>query len=272
MPKLRLLFVDDDRSIRETLPLILDANGFEVTTVATVAAAIAQINQRVFDVLLADLNIGEPGDGFTVVSAMRRMQPEARTFILTGYPDFATALEAIRRQVDDYLIKPTDIPTLLKTLTSQAKTRMKRSSSGKRASEVIRENANSIIETWYHETRQNPHFVRLNVPRSEFIDHLPNVLQQLADLLERKPEFNVEHEAESARAHGRTRRQQGSSATLVIGETRILYRVIADCIQANLLDMDISVIIPDLIMISDTLNEMLSTALRTFLSSEPIAA
>src|SRR5215475_1047064 len=140
MPKLRLLFVDDDRSIRETLPLILDANGFEVTTVATVAAAIAQINQRVFDVLLADLNIGEPGDGFTVVSAMRRMQPEARTFILTGYPDFATALEAIRRQVDDYLIKPTDVPTLLKTLTSKAKTRVIHRSSGKRASEVIREN------------------------------------------------------------------------------------------------------------------------------------
>ena len=49
------------------------------------------MNHATFDVLLSDLNIGQPGDGFTVVSAMRRVQPKAATFILTGYPDFDTA-------------------------------------------------------------------------------------------------------------------------------------------------------------------------------------
>ena len=66
-----------------------------------------------FDVLISDLNIGQPGDGFTVVSAMRRSQPACITLILTGYPGFDTALEAIRSQVDDYLIKPAAIPTLI---------------------------------------------------------------------------------------------------------------------------------------------------------------
>src|ERR1700747_914864 len=96
--------------------MILEQHGFEGTTAANVPEAMEQLNHATFDVLLSDLNIGQPGDGFTVVSAMRRVQPEACTFILTGYPDFETALQAIRNQVDDYLLKPTDVPTLLKAI------------------------------------------------------------------------------------------------------------------------------------------------------------
>jgi ActR/RegA family two-component response regulator len=107
MKRSKLLFVDDDESSRQMLPVILTENGFDVTTVATVAEAISEINRQPFDILLSDLNIGQPGDGFTVVSAMRRIQPQARTYLLTGYPDFDSALEAIRRQVDDYLTKRT---------------------------------------------------------------------------------------------------------------------------------------------------------------------
>ena len=99
----RILFVDDEAGIRNTLKPILEQHGFKVTTAATVPEALEQINHATFEVLLSDLNIGQPGDGFTVVSAMRRVQPEAATFILTGYPDFDTALQAIRSQVDDYL-------------------------------------------------------------------------------------------------------------------------------------------------------------------------
>ena len=107
----RILFVDDEAGIRNTLKPILEQHGFEVTAASTVPEALEHMNHATFDVLLSDLNIGQPGDGFTVVSAMRRVQPGAATFILTGYPDFDTALQAIRSQVDDYLLKPTDVPT-----------------------------------------------------------------------------------------------------------------------------------------------------------------
>src|SRR4051812_579153 len=84
--KERLLFVDDEASIRSTLSAILSQEGFEVTVAASVFEALEKINKHGYDILLSDLNIGQPGDGFTVVSAMRRSQPEAATFILTGYP------------------------------------------------------------------------------------------------------------------------------------------------------------------------------------------
>src|SRR5437667_421889 len=66
-----ILFVDDEDSIRLTLPPLLQSYGFEVTSAATVAEALDLITRHKFDVLISDLNIGHPGDGFTVVSAMR---------------------------------------------------------------------------------------------------------------------------------------------------------------------------------------------------------
>ena len=101
----RVLIVDDEESIRSMLQLVLEKEGFTVTTTSTVVDALALISQSHFDILISDLNIGHPGDGFVVVSAMRRTQPDASTFILTGYPDFETALEALQQDVGDYLIR-----------------------------------------------------------------------------------------------------------------------------------------------------------------------
>jgi DNA-binding NtrC family response regulator len=112
----RVLFVDDEPSIRLTLPPVLEENGFEVRSAGSVAEALVEINSQQFDVLLSDLNIGEEGDGFRVVSAMRRAQPGCITIILTGYPSFDTALEGIRHQIDDYLVKPADVEALVRSL------------------------------------------------------------------------------------------------------------------------------------------------------------
>src|ERR1035437_1415156 len=121
MEPVRVLFVDDEPGIRLTMPEILHQHGFSVTAVGTVNEALAVITSAQFDVLISDLNIGQPGDGFTVVSAMRRTQPECLTLILTGYPGFETALQAIRSQVDDYLIKPTPVPTLINLIEEKLK-------------------------------------------------------------------------------------------------------------------------------------------------------
>src|ERR1041385_5545894 len=137
-----ILFVDDEPGIRATLPAILSGFGFDVTVAATVPEALGLIASRQFDVLISDLNIGQPGDGFTVVSAMRRTQPEVRTFILTGYPDFKSALEAIRQQVVDYFTKPTDVRKLVETLKSRlANPRLARQSPLKRVATVLADNS-----------------------------------------------------------------------------------------------------------------------------------
>jgi len=113
-----LLFVDDEDSIRLTLTPILKKHGFEVTAVASVSDALAQIDLTKYDVLLSDLNIEKPGDGFAVIAAMKVRQPTCANIILTAHPDFDTAQQAIRLSVADYFIKPVNVDELLSTIAN----------------------------------------------------------------------------------------------------------------------------------------------------------
>src|SRR5579863_1200792 len=118
MSATRILCVDDDLAVLRSLEGVLVYSGFEVSAVASVPEALELIGKQPFDILLTDLNIGEPGDGFTVVGAMRRVQPQACTFILTGYPDIDSSIRAIRNQVDDYFAKPLNVSELLTAISS----------------------------------------------------------------------------------------------------------------------------------------------------------
>lgn len=272
MAVLRVLFVDDEASIRETLPAILSSHGFSVTAVGTVAEAIAKISQEKFDILLADLNIGQPADGFTVVSAMRRIQPSARTFILTGYPDFSTALEAIKRQVDDYLVKPADIPNLVATLKSKLARPPYSETPAKRAPQIISENATRILNSWLAEVSKIPDFTRIRLSRKERLNHFPQMLEELTNRLSQRKDSISQEGLSRAVTHGRIRREQGYPISLVVEESRLFYKVISQTLQENLLLIEISSIIPDLVQISDILSEMLAHSLSSYGSPTPVAA
>ena len=124
-PSKRLLFVDDEEGIRLTLPQILQRRGFEVRVAASVPEALAEINNHEFDVLLSDLNIGKEGDGFAVVRAMREVHPNCVTILLTGYPSFETAVQAMREEVDDYFVKPAEIDELVGSIERRLARRAK---------------------------------------------------------------------------------------------------------------------------------------------------
>jgi len=112
----RVLFVDAEAGIRLTLPRILAKNGFDVTSVANVEDALAEINAEKFDALLSDLNLPLPGEGFVIVKAMRKLQPHCVNFILTGYPADESTLQAVDHEVAHYFTKPVDIEDLVSTI------------------------------------------------------------------------------------------------------------------------------------------------------------
>ena len=118
-----LLFVDDESSIRLTLPPILEEQGFQVEVADDVPSALQQISSHRFDVILTDLNITESRDGFAVVKAARAANPLCVAIVLTGYPDFESAVEAINCGVDNYLVKPADVETLVATIRQRLSTK-----------------------------------------------------------------------------------------------------------------------------------------------------
>lgn len=119
MSQNRLLFVDDEPAIRETLSVILRRYGFSVALAATVPEALEKIQQQDFDILLCDLNIERERDGYEVIRAMQKAQPSCETIVLTAYPAMDSAIEGIRLHIDDYLIKPTSVDALVALLAER---------------------------------------------------------------------------------------------------------------------------------------------------------
>jgi ActR/RegA family two-component response regulator len=255
--------VDDEPNIRETLPAILHLHGFETTAVATVAQAVAAIASAPFDVLIADLNIGQPGDGFTVVSAMRRTHPNCVTFILIGYPGFETALQAIRDQVDDYLIKPAQIHVLVDTINERLSKRERRGQlATKRVSEAIRENAVAIVERTLAHMKTEPVMAVLPLPDDERIRHIPLVLDELADMLDwANSHIEVPR---SASKLGKTRYAQGFSVPLLIRNMRLLESAIYEVVHENLLSLNLSFLMNDLRRLNESISLALEEVVRAY--------
>ena len=260
----RILFVDDEESIRATLPPLLESHGFLVTAARSVPEALQLISQELFDVLIADLNVGSAGDGFTIVSAMRRTQPDVVTLILTGYPEFESALQAIRQQVDDYLTKPSDIDSMVATIRSKLAARRPTSSiSTRRLPDVIEDNLSWIVDHWLAAVKKDSELSAIRLPDGERTDHVPRLLAESVTRVRTKragPEV-----ASAAVLHGAARRRQGYTVPLIIREARLLQSVIGSCVQQNLLGIELSHLVPDMIQIWESIQSHLEVSVHAFL-------
>ena len=271
MTKKRLLFVDDEASIRLTLPAILERKGFDVTVASSVAEALASIQRSSFDILLSDLNIGQPGDGFTVVSAMRRIQPQAATFILTGYPDFESALIAIRNQVDDYIVKPADVTKLVQALQTKSDEprRPERALPSKRVSVILRESAEQLVERWLLRVQENAELSKIAMPQRARIDHVPSLIEEIADRIESYPHDVSDSVIEAAGTHGRQRYRHGYTIPMLLVESALLQKTITEVLQENLLTIDISTLIQDMRLVAEVINRAAELSVRAFLELTP---
>jgi DNA-binding NtrC family response regulator len=101
----RLLIVDDDEELRDTMARRLARAGLPVTTAESGEEALAKIGRAEFDVALFDLNL--PGmSGLDLLAKFKEAQPEAEVLLLTAHGSIATAIEAMRRGAYDFLSKP----------------------------------------------------------------------------------------------------------------------------------------------------------------------
>ncbi len=262
----RILFVDDEPSLILTMPAILQQHGFDVVAAQTVNEALANIASAPFDVLISDLNIGNPGDGFTVVSAMRRTHPKCITLILTGYPGFDSALEAIRSQVDDYLIKPAPIPTLINLIQQKLQDpRPGAVTATKRISEVLQENVFEITQRALTQMKAAPLLSLLPLTDEQRIEFTPRTIVELATMLEStEPEQAERSFIEGAIARGKKRFSQGYTLAQLASYVRVLERAMYDVIHEHMLSLNLSYFMYDLERLNDSLGLQLEHALMSY--------
>ena len=100
-----ILIAEDEIGVRESLAEVLRDEGYEVTAVADGSAAIAALDTQEFDLAISDLRM--PGaDGLTVLTHAREIAPQTLVLLMTAHATVETAVEALQRGAQDYLLKP----------------------------------------------------------------------------------------------------------------------------------------------------------------------
>lgn len=115
LPNARILIVDDEPGIRHTLAGLFSRMGYQVTEVASGEAALQQISDRAFDLVILDLNMPQM-DGTDVLKAAQPVAPGTVFIILTGYGTLDSAILAIRHGAFDYLIKPSSVKEIVRAV------------------------------------------------------------------------------------------------------------------------------------------------------------
>jgi DNA-binding NtrC family response regulator len=112
MPSSRVLLVDDEAIFTKNMAKLLKFRGYEVTAVSSGDAAIHELEQSHFDVIVLDLKM--PGmDGITTLKEIMKLGLFTETLILTGHGSIDSALEAMKLGAYDYLTKPCEIDELV---------------------------------------------------------------------------------------------------------------------------------------------------------------
>jgi ActR/RegA family two-component response regulator len=242
--------------------------GYEVTAVGTVSEALAAIQNGQYDVLVSDLNIGEPYDGFVIASAMRRMQPKVLNVMITGYPAFEDALASIRQQVDDFLVKPADIEELVGLI--EGKLQAKRLSSviqHKRAVQVVQDNRDNIIHRWMLCVEDDKDLSTMRVSKPQRKGHLPQFLDSLVVQVEAHEPEVAGAVMDAAAMHGKHRLKLGYSIPLIIREANMLEGVIFQLLQERLLEIKISRFVSDMAELCRSMNQQLEASIRAYLAA-----
>ena len=263
----RVLVVEDDDSVRLMLQEGLQRDGFEVVTASNVRDALKHIAAETFDVLLSDLHLPLAGDGFTLVSAMRHTHPEALTIILSGYPAVEEAMSAILSQADEIFAKPIRIGPLKELIRTRlaAPHTIKRPRLESVASILERE-IETTIQNWLDAVEQNAELACIPLSRLERTGHLPKLLQDLVVRLRLDSSLTAALISIAARDHGELRRHQGYTAPMVVEESRILQVSIFSTLQRNLIGVDFSRLLLDVVTIADEVDSQLKQAMFSYVA------
>lgn len=271
----RVLLVDDDAAVLEMMTHLLSSKGFEIVAATSVTEALGLIATQNFDVLITDLHMPNPGDGFTVITAMRHSQPEALTMLVSGYPDIQSAMAAIVLEADEIIVKPFDVGKLAALLHEKMLNRKPGVPSSKeRVGVILQRCLTNIIEVWLVRAKQNQHLNNLSLSDDERAGHLPKLVQDVALRLSQSSASDQDSDARPSAAaviHGELRFRQGYTPAMLVHESRLLQVAIFGTLQKNLNRLDFSLLLPDVMAVADEIDSQLTQSMESYMKLMPKA-
>lgn len=101
----KILVVDDEKSLREVMSIMLKRAGYAVTEAADGQEAIGQVNKEIYDLVITDLRM-PIADGMDVLKAVKAASPETVVLVVSAFATADSAVEAMKHGAYDYLTKP----------------------------------------------------------------------------------------------------------------------------------------------------------------------
>lgn len=108
----KILIVDDEKPIRESLKIILEEEGYKTDVAADGEEALAKIKEDNFDIIISDIKMPKL-DGIQLLESATKISPDSFFIIMTAYASVKTAIDALRNGAYDYLIKPVEFDDII---------------------------------------------------------------------------------------------------------------------------------------------------------------
>ncbi|MFZ5571021.1 MAG: response regulator [Thermodesulfobacteriota bacterium] len=113
----KVLAIDDEAIVLESIRRVLTEEGFEVDVSLSARAGIRMAAEESYDIVLTDIRMPDV-DGLTVVRDVKRQKPQMPVVIITGYASVASAVQAMKLGAVNYIEKPFDPEELIRIVVS----------------------------------------------------------------------------------------------------------------------------------------------------------
>jgi len=118
--KTKILIVDDDKGITDTLSIILDSEGYDTDIAADGETALKKAENKFFHLVLLDLKLPDMS-GIQVLRKLHMISPRTVIIMVTGYPTIDNAVESLNLGASAYIMKPVNPEELLRFVGEKIK-------------------------------------------------------------------------------------------------------------------------------------------------------
>jgi CheY-like chemotaxis protein len=121
-----------------------------------------------------------PGDGFTVVTAMRHSQPDALTLVISGFPDVQEAMAAILLQADEVLVKPFDVQQLVDLIRKRTQKKKRPPKPAKESvASILERDATITIQRWLARVKRTEELACVPLSDSDRTGHVSEIIKSI---------------------------------------------------------------------------------------------
>ena len=117
----KLLIVEDDQSVRNTMVMCLELEGYAVDAVASTREAIERLRAQAYPIVISDIYLDER-TGIDVLRTARQQNPDCAVILMTGRGSMETVMQATEGGAFEYLAKPFEMAHMIETIKRAERT------------------------------------------------------------------------------------------------------------------------------------------------------